>query len=112
VTAILIATTVGCLFALGTYLVLRRSWVKVILGISLLGQACNVLLFSLSGLTPGKAPLVGQSASGVVSDPLPHALILTAIVIGFAMQAFLLVLFQKASRANHSGDLDHLEESK
>ena len=88
--AVLRAATAGTLFAVGTYLVLQRKLSRIIIGIGLLGHGGNVLMVS-SGRA-GNAPIVGNGDSDDLADPLPQALALTAIVIGFGVTALLLAL--------------------
>lgn len=80
---------VGVLFAVGTYLLMERSLTRIALGVGVLGNGVNVLLV-IVGSRPGRAPIL--NADGEMTDPLPQALVLTAIVIGFALLAFLLAL--------------------
>lgn len=80
---------VGVLFAAGTYLLMERSLTRIALGVGVLGNGVNVLIVAV-GSTPGRAPIIG--AEGGFTDPLPQALVLTAIVIGFALLSFLLAL--------------------
>jgi multicomponent Na+:H+ antiporter subunit C len=80
---------VGVLFAVGTYLLMERSLTRIALGVGVLGNGVNVLLV-IVGSRPGRAPIIGED--GELTDPLPQALVLTAIVIGFALLAFLLAL--------------------
>ena len=75
---------------LGTYLVLQRELSRIVIGLGILGHAGNVLF--LSSGSPGLPPFVGSGARRDFSDPLPEALILTAIVISFAVTIFLLAL--------------------
>lgn len=82
------------LYACGVYLLLEKSVTRIILGILLIGNATNLLLLALSG-PPGAPPIAG---SGESSDPLPQALILTAIVITFAVSAFLMALVYRSWR--------------
>jgi len=108
---LLLALTVGALYAAAFYMMLRRSLVKVIIGLALLSHAANLFLFTVGGLTRGKAPLVTTEAAepaDLYADPLPQALILTAIVIGFGVQAFALVLFKRVYQAVGFDDLDRL----
>lgn len=81
---------VGVLTAAGIYLMLRAQTFPVIVGLTLLSYAVNLFLFASGRLTINGAAIVGQSV--VYTDPLPQALVLTAIVIGFAMTAFVLIL--------------------
>lgn len=110
---LLLAITVGVLYAAGFYMMLRRSLVKVILGLALLSHAANLFLFTVGGLTRGKAPLVSEAGPDVAAyaDPLPQALILTAIVIGFGVQAFALVLFKRVYQTVGTDDLDRLDST-
>ncbi|PKN42307.1 MAG: Na+/H+ antiporter subunit C [Deltaproteobacteria bacterium HGW-Deltaproteobacteria-18] len=84
--ALVIAVLVGC----GTYLTLRARTFSVVLGLSLLSYAANIFLFFSGRLMTGAPPLA--TSSGATADPLPQALVLTAIVIGFGMTAFVVIL--------------------
>ena len=89
------AILVGVMFACATYLVLQRSFVKILFGFVILSNAANLLVLSMSGLPEGKAPpIVGHPPQPMV-DPLPQALILTAIVIGFGVVAYLVLLLYR-----------------
>jgi multicomponent Na+:H+ antiporter subunit C len=106
---VLLAVVVGGLYAAGLYMMLRRSIVKLIIGLVLLGHAANLLIFSAARLTPGAPPLVPEGAlqpEPPFADPLPQALILTAIVIGFGVQAFAIVLIKRAYQQVGTDDLD------
>ena len=106
-----LAIVVGVLYAAAFYLMLRRSIVKLIIGLVLLGNAANLLIFAAAGLTRGSPPLVplGQTRPlGPIADPLPQALILTAIVIGFGVQAFALVLIKRVYQTVGSDDVDEM----
>ncbi|MEO1060621.1 MAG: NADH-quinone oxidoreductase subunit K [Actinomycetota bacterium] len=88
----MLALLVSWLFAMGTYLVLQRTLTRVILGLGLLGHA-SVLMLQVVGGRAGRPPLLGPDSSQEgVSAPLPQALALTAIVIGFAATCFLLAM--------------------
>ncbi len=93
----LVSILVGITTAGAIYLLLRARTFPLVLGITLLGYAVNVFLFASGGLTLGSAPLVGGTIERF-PDPLPQALVLTAIVIGFGMTAFLIVLALRALR--------------
>jgi multicomponent Na+:H+ antiporter subunit C len=86
---VVLALTVGVLYACGAYLMMQRSLSRIVIGLALLGHGANLLLLTAGGRA-GSPPFVG--AEGPVSDPLPQALALTAIVITFAVSAFLLAL--------------------
>jgi multicomponent Na+:H+ antiporter subunit C len=91
---------------------LRRSLVKLIIGLVLLSHAANLLIFTIAGLTRGRPPLILADATTVTepfADPLPQALILTAIVIGFGIQAFALVLFKRVYQTVGADDLDDMK---
>ena len=94
---LLIAVSVGVMTASAVFLLLRSHTFPIVLGLSLLGYAVNVFLFASGGLTPDSAPLVEHGLQRL-PDPLPQALVLTAIVIGFGMIAFLIVLSLRAVR--------------
>lgn len=91
----LIALIIGVLTASGVYLVLRARTFPVVLGLTFLSYAVNLFLFAMGRLTLGQPPVIAPNASGY-TDPVPQALVLTAIVIGFAMTAFVLVLALQA----------------
>jgi multicomponent Na+:H+ antiporter subunit C len=109
---LLLALTTGALFAAGIYMLLRRSLVKILIGLLLLGYAVNLLLFnSGSRLVPGNPPLIraGESAPAPLhADPVPQALILTAIVINFGVTAFAIVLIRQAYHTSGTDDLNQL----
>ena len=88
---VLIATATGTLTATGIYLTLRRQTFPVVLGLSLLSYAVNLFLFAAGRVAPGMAPIIDKAAAGYV-DPLPQALVLTAIVISFGMTAVIVVM--------------------
>jgi multicomponent K+:H+ antiporter subunit C len=98
----LIALSIGLMTGCGVYLLLRGRTFPVILGLTLLGYAVNTFLFVMGRLTSGKPPVLALVEGGH-ADPLPQALVLTAIVIGFGMIAFVVVLALKA-RADLGSD--------
>lgn len=87
---ILYATCVGILVTCGIFLLLRARTFPVVLGLTMMSYAVNLFLFASGRLNSNQAAVLGQSAQ--YSDPLPQALVLTAIVIGFAMTAFVVIL--------------------
>lgn len=108
----LLAFVIGGLYATGLYLLMRRSIVRLILGLALLGNAVNLLIFTAAGLTRGQPPLVPQGAlspEAAIADPIPQALILTAIVISFGVVAFALVLAYRVFDTVGSDDLDDMK---
>lgn len=80
---------IAVLFAVGSYLLMERSLTRVALGVGVIGNGVNVLIIA-SGSDAGEAPIIGRE--GALTDPLPQALVLTAIVIGFALLTFLMTL--------------------
>jgi multicomponent Na+:H+ antiporter subunit C len=93
-----LAVVVGVLYAAGFYMMMRRSTVKIILGLALLGHAANLLIFTMGRLVRGHPPVMHPwetRLGGLFADPIPEALILTAIVIGFGIQAFTIVLIKR-----------------
>jgi len=108
----LYAIVVGLLYAGGLYMIMRRSIVKILIGLSLLSHAANLLIFSSTGLVVGQAPIIPADAETLTqpyADPLPQALILTAIVIGFGVQAFALALIKRVCDVASTDDLDRVE---
>lgn len=101
---VLLAVVIAVLVGSGVFLVLRARTFSVILGLTLLGYGVNLFIFAAGRLATGQAAIVGESATP--TDPLPQALVLTAIVIGFAMTAFVVVLALRGR-----GDLgnDHVD---
>jgi len=119
-TEVALALLLGLLFAVGTYLALRRDVVRVVWGVAIMGQAANVYLVTMGGLA-GTVPVLGHDAdattcsaaaagAGCVTDPLVQALVLTAIVIGFGTTAFALVLTYRVYEEHGTIDLDDLGE--
>ena len=90
----LFAITLGILTASGVYLLLRARIYPVVMGLTLISYAVNLFLFAMGRLGTGVPAVIGKSAA--YGDPLPQALVLTAIVIGFAMTAFVVVLSLRA----------------
>lgn len=111
---LVLALVVGVLYAGGLYLMMRRSIVKLILGLALLGHAANLLIFAIGRLNHSQPPLIAAGAeqmTGSFADPLPQALILTAIVIGFGVQAFALVLFKRVYQIQGTDDIKKIHEA-
>ncbi|HMQ35279.1 MAG TPA: NADH-quinone oxidoreductase subunit K [Chloroflexaceae bacterium] len=106
----ILSLVVGTLFATAIYLMLRRSVVKLILGLVLLSHGAHLLLFLMGdGLVRGNPAFVDPATNVAPpdsADPLIQALILTAIVISFGLTAFVLALAYRADQAVKSDDLD------
>ena len=105
---LLLALTAGVLYAAGLYLMLRRRLAQLMIGLSLLANGSNVLILAAAGVTRGKPPLISETSitAAQFADPVPQALILTAIVIGFGVLAFALVLAHRIQRSSGSDDID------
>lgn len=110
----ILAIVTGVLFGAGVYCILRRSLMKMMMGIILIGQAANLLVFTASGVTKAK-PVFALAKEGVPpagsADPVPQALVLTAIVISFGLVVFSLALLTRAYRALQSDDLNQFSQS-
>jgi multicomponent Na+:H+ antiporter subunit C len=108
-TQFVLAGVLGALFALGTFLVLRRDIVRVVWGVAIVTQAANVYLVAMGGLE-GAVPVLAHHGGdhGAVTDPLVQALVLTAIVIGFGSTAFALVLSYRVYEEHGTIDVTQL----
>jgi multicomponent K+:H+ antiporter subunit C len=106
---IAIALFVGTMAGAGVYLLLRARTFDVVLGLALLSYAVNVLILVMGRIAIGKAPIIGSATPTLANyaDPLPQALVLTAIVIGFAMTALLLAV---AVAAYVASGHDHVDD--
>jgi multicomponent Na+:H+ antiporter subunit C len=110
---VVLALVIGTLYGGGLYLMMRRNLIQLIIGLSLLSHGANLLIFTAGGLRVGGAPILagGEKAFATLpADPLPQALILTAIVISFAVTAFALVLFLRTYQTVGTDDVDELKE--
>lgn len=118
---ILFALLIALLVACGVYLVMERNLIRFVFGFILLGNAVNLIIFMVGGLTPARPPIIknmtqvqgvdagvdalmGAVSSGLFANPLPQALILTAIVISFGLLSFTLVLILKTYSELHTLD--------
>jgi multicomponent Na+:H+ antiporter subunit C len=111
---LLMAIVIGGLYAAGIFMLLRPSPVKLAIGLGLLANAVNLLIFVAAGLTPGRAPLIEPGAvrpAVPFADPVPQALILTAIVISFGVLAFILVLLRRAAETLGVDNLDDMRST-
>jgi multicomponent Na+:H+ antiporter subunit C len=105
----LLALASGVLYAAGIYLILRRRFAQLIVGLGLLSNGTNLLIFTAGGLTRARPPVVPEGAATLVqpyADPVPQALVLTAIVIGFGLTAFSLVLAHRVHGTVGTDDVD------
>ena len=106
---VLLALAAGVLYASGIYLMLRRRLAQLIIGLGLLSNGTNLLIFTAGGLTRARPPVVPEGSAALeppYADPVPQALVLTAIVIGFGLLAFSLVLAHRVHEAAGSDDVD------
>src|SRR3954447_26114319 len=104
---LLLAIVAGVLYASGLYLMLRRRLAQLIVGLALLSNGSNILILSAAGVTRAQPPLISPAtAADQFADPVPQSLILTAIVIGFAVLAFSLVLAHRVHQSAGSDDID------
>lgn len=112
---VLWSIVVGIFVAIGVYLMLERHLLRILFGLILLSSAVNLAIFTAGRLTPGELPLVEEGelvpAEGF-ANPLPQALILTAIVIGFGLLVFALLLFYRAYLETGSADVDKMTASE
>jgi multicomponent Na+:H+ antiporter subunit C len=108
---IVLAGIIGVLYAAGIYMILRRSIVKLILGIIILGNGANLLIFLLGRISKGSPPIIPGDLkvfADAYADPIPQALILTAIVISFGLQSFAIILVKRVYKVLETDDLDEI----
>lgn len=108
---VVLALAAGVLYASGIYLMLRRRLAQLIIGLGLLSNGTNLLIFTAGGLTRAHPPVVPAHATTLVppyADPVPQALVLTAIVIGFGLLAFSLVLAHRVHATLGTDDVDEV----
>ena len=106
---VLLAIASGVLYTTGIYLMLRRRLAQLIIGLGLLSNGTNLLIFAAGTLTRSRPPLVSAAERTLeppYADPVPQALILTAIVIGFGLLAFSLVLAHRVHTTIGTDDVD------
>ncbi|MGH1357789.1 MAG: Na+/H+ antiporter subunit C [Burkholderiaceae bacterium] len=104
----LVASALGVIVSCAVFLIMRARTFPVIIGLSLLGYAVNFFIFAMGRLMPDAPPILRDGLT-VAADPLPQALVLTAIVIGFAMTGFIVEL---ALRARHETSSDHVDAGR
>ena len=103
------ALVVSVLFASGTFLLLQRDLLRVVVGIILVSNSATLFIVA-SGLTRGEPPIYPLPEDGGVSDPLVQAMALTALVIGFGLAALLLAMVYRLYASHHSVDLEEIAE--
>ena len=104
---IIMAFVIGFLFMAAVYLILSKSLLRIIIGTGLLSHGAHLLILTMGGLG-GEAPPVLNEGAKTFADPLPQALILTAIVISFGVTAFLLVLAYRTYKVHETVDIENL----
>ena len=112
---LVLAIVVGGLIAAGFYMMMRRSLMKLIIGLALLSHGVNLLIFAAGGLERGEPPLIPEGAETLrppYPDPVPQALILTAIVISFGLLAFTIGLIFRAYQETGTDDVDDLRTTE
>lgn len=107
----MLALIVGVLTAGGVYLILRRRSFPVILGLSLLSYAVNIFIFAAGRLAPTLPPIISKTATGY-TDPLPQALVLTAIVISFGMTAVIVLMSLGSFLESGDDGIDEADEGQ
>ncbi|MDG5800395.1 NADH-quinone oxidoreductase subunit K [Marinilabiliaceae bacterium ANBcel2] len=112
---LIIAIFIGLLFACGVYLILRRSIVKVILGIFVLSNATNLIIFLAGGIKSEAVAFIPDDAESLnpelINDPMAQVLILKAIVIGLGIAAYILALKYRYFEVTGTHDLDQLKNT-
>ncbi len=109
----LLAIVAGALYASGLYLMLRRRLAQLIIGLGLLSNGSNILILSAAGVMRAKPPLMSAGMTAdQFADPVPQSLILTAIVIGFGVLAFSLVLAHRVHQSAGSDDIDTIRPDR
>ena len=110
----LMAFVIGGMYAAAVYMIMRRSIVKLVIGLVLLSNAANLLIFTSAGMRREAPPLIPEGMlqpEGAVADPLAQALILTAIVIGFGVLAFAVVLIHRAYEVVRADDMNQMKDT-
>lgn len=111
---LLLPFLIGTMFSVGLYFILHRHLFKLILGLILFGLATNLFLFVVGGVTGRGVAIISENkevADANYPDPVPQALLLTAIVIGFGLQAFAIVLIRRVYQTFKSNNLDDLNKT-
>jgi multicomponent Na+:H+ antiporter subunit C len=106
-----LALTIGALVVAAVFLMLRRNLLKLVIGLSVLSHAANLTLVGSGGFLGRRPPVIAEGPLPYV-DPLPQALVLTAIVIAFGVSAFLLVVLYRIYRVRGGATVTDLEELK
>ena len=105
---ILLGLLAGVLMSASVWLILSRNLVRFLFGLLLISNVANLVIFLVGGLTVGAPPLIGETPAAAYANSLPQALVLTAIVIGFGLFSFTLVLAMRAFAALGTTDIDEM----
>ncbi len=111
----IIPFVIGGLFAVSIYLLLQRTLGRLIIGLAILSNTVNLIIFVSAGLSKGNVPIIFENQTRLIppfADPVAQALILTAIVIGFGTLAYFLVLAFKTYQVTGTDDIDDFREHK
>lgn len=106
-----ISLLVGLLFAVGLYLIMQKTLLRVVIGASLVSHGSLLAIMVVGGLNTGMAPVLTEGVERY-TDPIPQALILTAIVIGFGVTAFQLALAYRIYQETGTDNLDELRDGE
>ncbi|MDM9624070.1 Na+/H+ antiporter subunit C [Rhizobium sp. AC44/96] len=109
---LVLSVAIGVMTSCGVWLILRPRTYQVIIGLSLLSYAVNLFIFGVGGVKANVPPILGDGAAGHLADPVPQALVLTAIVIGFATTALFLVVLLASRGLTGSDHVDGRNEPK
>ncbi len=112
---VLLATALGVFFAISIYSILRPNFLRAVIGFMMLSNAVNLMIFVVGRMTRGRPPLIPKdekTLENIYANPLPQALILTAIVISFALTAFALTLAFRAYRTLGTLDTDSMDSTE
>lgn len=110
---LVLSLAIGAMTASGVWLILRPRTYQVIVGLSLLSYAVNLFIFSVGGLKRNAPPILAEGVDvATLTDPVPQALVLTAIVIGFATTALFLVVLLAARGLTGTDHVDGREQSR
>ena len=110
---LVLAIVIGVLWAASIYMLMRRSIVRLLIGLVLIGHAANLLLLAANGPQPDRPPLLhgeGAEVATAFADPLPQALVLTAIVISFGLTALAVGLVRRTHEVFETDDVARVTE--
>ncbi|MDX2185305.1 MAG: NADH-quinone oxidoreductase subunit K [Opitutaceae bacterium] len=111
---LVLSLTIAVLFGLGAYCLLKRSFMQLVIGLVLISQGANLLVFVAGGLTLGGPPIAAANADRpmpAAADPVPQALVLTAIVIGFGLIAFIATLIHRMRKTTGADTVEQLRRT-